>query len=46
MFELSVEIIFLISMLIILAILSFIPDESWIKFHKSDWLDKFLDTKH
>jgi len=46
MFELSVEVIFLISMLIILAILSLISDENWVKFHKTDWLDEFLHPKH
>ena len=45
-FELSVEVIFVISMLIILAILSFIPDDFWAKFHKSNWFDGFLHPKH
>ena len=46
MLELSLEVIILISMLIILAILSLIPDEKWIKLYKSDWLDEFLHPKH
>ena len=46
MFELSMEVIFFISMLIILAILSFIPDESWVKFHKKNFFDEFLHPKH
>jgi competence protein ComGC len=46
MLELSLEVIILISMLIILAILSLIPDKKWIKFYKTDWLDEFLHPKH
>lgn len=46
MFELSIEIIFVLSLLIILTILSFIPDQNLIKFHKSDWFDIFLHSKH
>ncbi len=45
MFELSIEVIFLIVMLIFLAILSLISDETWIKFHKTDFIDKFLHPK-
>ena len=45
MFELSIEVIFVISILIILTILSFIPDNTWVKIHKPDWLDKFLHPK-
>lgn len=46
MFELSIEVIFAIGMLIILAVLSFIPDGLWVKFYKSNWLDDFLHPKH
>jgi len=45
MFELSVEVIFLIVILIVLAILSFVPDEKWIKFTNSNWIDEFLHPK-
>ena len=46
MFELSIEVIFIISMFVILMILSFIPDDAWIKFYKSDSIDEFLHPKH
>jgi len=46
MFELSVEVIFLFVILILLAIVSLVSDEIWIKFTKSDWLDEFLHPKH
>ncbi|NQY92952.1 MAG: hypothetical protein HRT43_02190 [Campylobacteraceae bacterium] len=46
MFELSIEVIFLIVMLIFLAVLSLLPDDKWIKFTKSNWFDEFLHPKH
>ncbi len=46
MFELSIEVIFLIVMFILLAVLSLIPDEKWIKITKSNWFDNFLHPKH
>lgn len=46
MFELSIEVIFLIVMFILLAVLSLIPDEKWVKFTKSNWFDNFLHPKH
>jgi len=46
MFELSIEVIFLLVMLVFLAILSFVPDEIWVKFTKPNWIDEFLHPKH
>jgi len=46
MFELSIEVIFLIVMLLLLAIVSLLPDKTWVKFTKSNWIDEFLHPKH
>ncbi len=45
MFELSIEIIILIVVLIFLSILSLISDKTWDKFYKTDFIDKFLHPK-
>lgn len=46
LFEISIEIIFVLSLLCVLMIIRAVPTGNWIKFHQSDWFDAFLHNKH